>query len=524
MFNFAKPRKWFAALLVALLTAAMFVPSALAALPSFKSWSAVADYMDGYFDRGIEAYAAGDTKQAYKEINNAYFEVYEVTGFERTAMGYIAGSRKSQVEMQFSAAKSAIKKDAGADKVNEEVEKLRAMIREDAQKLDGTWTGEAGSSYTSAADLKNTAESAIETLKDYTAALNGSDALTTSEDAGAAIDMVITLLDSYGTEIADLKSELQTSYDNIDTLDADAVNDVIATLEDYSSSIGETASTGTSGGAGSPWVTFFACFGIILREGLEAILVVGAIIAYLVKSGNKDKLPPVYIGSVLAIAASFLAAWLLNALKLANAAPQEVIEGVTALIAVVVLFYVSNWMVSKSESAMWNRYIEGKVQSSVATGSMFALGFTAFLAVFREGAEVILFYQPLLATGNTSYVWGGFAVGCAVLVVVFLVIRFLSVKLPLKPFFLGTSILMFAMSISFLGSGIKELIEGNVLSMTPMLENVIPYNNVMDVLGIYPVAQTLIPQIILLIITIVTFVIQIRRNQKAKAELEKAGK
>ena len=258
-------------------------------------------------------------------------------------------------------------------------------------------------------------------------------------------------------------------------------------------------------------VTFLACFGIILREGLEAILVVGAIIAYLVKSGNKDKLKVVYTGSVLAIIASFICAWLLNLLKLANSANQEIIEGITALIAVLVLFYVSNWMVSKAESEAWTKYIDEQVKVSAETGSLFTLGFTAFLAVFREGAEVILFYQPLLADKSSiSWVWAGFGVGCVVLIFVFLAIRFLSVKLPIRPFFLGTSILMFVMSISFLGSGVKELIEGDVISMTSpaWLSTLIPTNNVLDVLGIYPCFETLIPQIILIFITLMIFVMQ----------------
>ena len=110
--------------------------------------------------------------------------------------------------------------------------------------------------------------------------------------------------------------------------------------------------------------------------------------------------------------------------------------------------------------------------------------------------------------------------GFVVLAVIYILIRYLSVKLPLKPFFLATSILMFIMSISFLGNGIKELIEGNVLLSTPFLENVIPMDSeILSVLGVYPIRETLIPQIILLIITIVTFVIQIRRNNRAKAEL-----
>ena len=522
MKSFFERQRHLLALVLALVVVALsFAPHTALA---YKTWSEVADAMDELFDAGYEAYVAGDTATAYKNVNDAYFKVYEVTGFERTAMAYIAGARKSQVEMQFSAAKSAIKKDQGAEKVSAEIEKLRAMIREDAQKLDGTWQGESSSSYTAAADLKAGAESLIETLTEYSTVLDGTapaDTLTTEEDATAQIDMMITLLDSYAAEIGELKGQLQESYDNFSSLDAEGVKDIIAQMKDYSSSIDEAAASTTGGGASSPWVTFFGCFGIILREGLEAILVVGAIIAYLVKSGNKDKLPGVYAGSIIAIGASFLAAWLLSVLKLANDAPQEVIEGITALIAVAVLFYVSNWMVSKSESAVWNRYIEGKVSSSVARGSMFALGFTAFLAVFREGAEVILFYQPMLATGNTAYVWGGFATGCVVLAVVFILIRFLSIKLPLKPFFLATSILMFFMSISFLGSGIKELIEGNVFTSTSpeWLQKIIPYNNVMDVLGIYPILETLIPQLILLAITIVTFVVQIRRNNRAKAEL-----
>ncbi|MBR2086987.1 MAG: NINE protein [Oscillospiraceae bacterium] len=157
---------------------------------------------------------------------------------------------------------------------------------------------------------------------------------------------------------------------------------------------------------------------------------------------------------------------------------------------------------------------------SAETGSVMTLAFTAFLAVFREGAEVILFYQPLLADAeSTGHVWGGFFTGCIVLVFVFLAIRFLSVKLPIRPFFLGTSILMFIMSISFLGAGIKELIEGDVIDMTSpeWLQALIPFNDTLDVLGIYPVLETLIPQLILVLITVMIFVMQ-NWKQKNKTE------
>jgi high-affinity iron transporter len=261
--------------------------------------------------------------------------------------------------------------------------------------------------------------------------------------------------------------------------------------------------------------TFAASLLIITREGFEAIIVVGAIVAYLVKSGNARHTRAVYVGSLIALAFSVVMAIALNALTGANAGEnQEIIEGFTMLAAVAVLFYVSNWMVSKAESAVWVNYIEGMVEASVTRGSVFSLAFAAFLAVFREGAETILFYQALLA-GTDSYtnmVWTGLGVGCVVLVAIYVLIRVLSFRLPLKPFFLGTSVLLAVMCIAFLGSGIKELQEGNMVSVTSA-----PGVGTVDILGIYPTLETLVPQIILLAATIATFAIQMRRGKRLRA-------
>jgi high-affinity iron transporter len=253
---------------------------------------------------------------------------------------------------------------------------------------------------------------------------------------------------------------------------------------------------------------------IILREGFEAIIIVGAIIAYLLKSGNKKSTPPVYWGSLIALGVSVVMAWILNRItSVTGGQNQEIIEGATMLLAVVVLFYVSNWMVSKAEAEAWSSYIEGKVQNSLARGSMFSLAFAAFLAVFREGAETILFYQALLANSRAyiNMIWLGLGVGIVALVIIYILIRVLSIRLPLKPFFLGTSILLFVMSVTFVGNGIKELQEGNVIGVSPL-----PGMVSVDILGIYPTMETLIPQIAFLAITIVTFVIQIRRGKRLK--------
>lgn len=293
-----------------------------------------------------------------------------------------------------------------------------------------------------------------------------------------------------------------------------------------------------SGGSstGLAWATFGAVFGIILREGLEAILIVGAMVAYLIKTENKRGTRYVYAGAVIALAASVGLAILLYSItsSTSNSIPQEIVEGVTALIAVGVLIYVSNWMISKAESDAWTNYISEKVTDSADKGKMWALGFTSFLAVFREGAEVILFCQQYFSrAGSMEHgylaVFGGIAAGLVAVMVVFLLIRLFGIKIPLKPFFMATSILMAIMSIAFLGSGIFELfLDGrlaeNIGGFVQNLAGTIPAlawmngNDVLTFLGIYPTWITLGPQIILLIITIITFVVWIRKGSKGKKQ------
>jgi high-affinity iron transporter len=322
--------------------------------------------------------------------------------------------------------------------------------------------------------------------------------------------------EDYEAEITNLETMLREDANSFDGVAADSGSDDISAASSAASSSSAAA------------VTFGACFLILLREGFEAILIVGAIIAYLVKSAGDDSekkkktVRPVYIGSAIGIVLSFVLAWLLNLLKLANTASQEAIEGVTALLAVCVLYYVSNWMLSKSESDAWNTYIKDKTRRASEGGSYFALAFTAFLAVFREGAEVVLFYQPYIGTDNTSSAIAGFVFGAIALVFVYLLINLLSLRIPLKPFFTGTSILMFLMSVSFLGAGIKELMEGDIITSitSPSWLQWIPYTDVLDVLGIYPILETIIPQLILLVITIVIFVVTTRKNNRIHAEAE----
>jgi high-affinity iron transporter len=370
-----------------------------------RNWAKTAAEMAAILDKAGGFYASGDPRGAKDQVDAAYFQFYEKTGFERVTLSRISGARAAQVEYQFSAIKRLINDRASGEDVNAALNDLSTWLREDASRLDGR------------------EESAL--------------------------------------------------------------------------------------------VVFLESLLIIVREGFEAILIVGAIIAYLLKSGNKKRTPPVYWGSVIALGVSVIMAWILNRItSVAGGQNQEIIEGATMLLAVAVLFYVSNWMISKAEAEAWSGYIESKVQASITRGSVFSLAFAAFLAVFREGAETILFYQALLASTETyiNMIWLGLGIGVIILVLIYIVIRVLSIRIPLKPFFLGTSVLLFVMSITFAGNGVKELQEGNVVSVTPVAG--VPS---VDILGIYPTLETLIPQLALLAAAVAIFVIQLRRRAKGAA-------
>ena len=263
--------------------------------------------------------------------------------------------------------------------------------------------------------------------------------------------------------------------------------------------------------------TFIASLLILVREGFEAILVIAAIATYLVRSGNKNRTGVVYWSAAAAIVASVVLAIALQYLFEISGANQEILEGVAMLSAVVVLFFVSNWMISKAEADAWKKYIDGKVQTAVAGGSAFALGLAAFLAVFREGAETILFYQALIADTDThrDMIWLGMAVASVLLVVLFVLIRYGSLVIPLKPFFVGTSILLFIMCVSFAGGGIKELQEADVVGVTP-----VSWIQSIDLLGIYPTVETLVPQGVMLVLALVSIVYAFGKSRRMRREAQ----
>lgn len=239
---------------------------------------------------------------------------------------------------------------------------------------------------------------------------------------------------------------------------------------------------------------FIQSFSIIVREGFEAILIIAALIAFLIKSRNEDKLKAIYIGVLGGIIGSFLTAYIVNSILNLSATSQEVLEGWIMLVAVVVLFWVSYWLVSKIETRKWQSYITGKMQRAVSTGSVFTLGAVAFLSVYREGFETVLFYKALYLYADTSTagIIPGFLVGSVVLAGVYYMINQLGVRVPIKWFFIVTSVFLYYMAFTFMGKGLHELQMGEILSMTPA--SFVP---TISWVGMYPTWETFLGQMTL---------------------------
>ncbi len=231
---------------------------------------------------------------------------------------------------------------------------------------------------------------------------------------------------------------------------------------------------------------------LMLREGLEAILIVGALLTFLVKTGAGHRRRDIHLGVGAALAASLLTALLIETVFHLSAARQELLEGITMVIATAVLFYVSYWLLSKMEVAKWTQFVRSRVQDAVTTGSTLALASAAFLAVYREGFETILFYKALFASGGASSaapVLGGMAAGVAALAVVYVGINRFGVRLPLKPFFGLTSAFLYLMAFIFAGKGIAELQAARVVGTT-----YVPWAPNIPGLGIFPTVETLLAQ------------------------------
>lgn len=276
----------------------------------------------------------------------------------------------------------------------------------------------------------------------------------------------------------------------------------------------------TAPGLGAPAIAVGYSFMILFREGLEAVLVLAAILGYLEASRNIAYRKPVLAGVAAAVGATVLT-FVLAAIVLSIAPVQrELLEAGTALLAVALLFYVSFWLVARLDQRRWMEFVKAKVWSATSTGSAFALAAVGFTAVYREGFETVLFYQALLSFAEELEVWvalGALAGAVALGAVGFAIFR-AGKRIPVKAFLGGAVVMVMVLSVALIGNAVRALQEATLVPVT-FLEGVprLPIF-LADLTGWHPTLQTILAQVALALVYVLgaiwTFAIRPRRERR----------
>ncbi len=558
-----------AAMMIALATMFAFTSmpqQALAADDSqtnFDSWTEVAANIEKQLETAEQDYNDGNYYQAGTDFQNAHWVGYDASNFSKVVNDTIGADKQKALLQEFTDLESLAYQQDQGDAITAKVDALTADLNETAQTLDAD---------TSLADPKTYAkqraeETAKERKKLDAAKKNSSKGKGDRTWSDVASEMNVILDKAYKAAISGKGAEGSSLVNNayyqyyeklgfeknvMNAISGDRVSqveyqfkmtrktmrdggsqkEIKKLVDDLKSWLVEDAAT-LDGGATSNVNSFTKfitssvgqAFLILIREGLEALLVVAAVIAYLVKSGNKRFTKFIYLGVLAGLAGSGLIAVLFTFLFGGSGPIQEISEGVCALIAMAMLLWTSNWMLNKSSVEAWNRYIRNKTEAAVASaqskmeagegvsfGMVVSLAMLSFLAVFREGAETVIFYESIYSMSQDSRgMWIGGIAAAVVLLIIFFVLRFTSVKIPIGPFFLVTSILMAVLVVIFAGGGIHALIEGDLIEGT-YLSNV-PTN---DWIGLYPYVECLAAQALAGIAVITLFVVGFVKKRKLK--------
>lgn len=566
-----------AALMIALTTlfATTAVPQPAIAVDdgqtNFDSWTAAAKNIEDQLAAAEKDYNDGNYGQAGTDFQTAHWIGYDASNFSKVVNDTISADKQKELLRQFTDLEGLAYQQDQGDVIAAKIDALTAEINATAQTLDAN------------ADLANPKEYAkqraaqtAEERKKLDAAkknsFKGKGDRTWSE---VASEMTVILDQAYEAAAAGKGDEGATLVNNayyqyyeklgfeknvMNAISGDRVSqveyqfkmtrktmrdggsdkEIKQLVDDLKSWLVKDAAILDGGASGNvngftKLVTSSAgqAFLILIREGLEALLVVAAVIAYLVKSGNKRFARWIYLGVVAGLAGSGLVAVLFTFLFGGSGPIQEISEGVCALIATLMLLWTSNWMLNKSSVEAWNNYIRNKTEAAVAgaqskvesgqglgLGMIASLAMLSFLAVFREGAETVIFYESIYSMSQDAHgMWVGGLAAAAVLIVIFLILRFTSVKIPIGPFFLVTSIVMAALVVIFAGGGIHALIEGDLIEGTYL--STVPTN---DWIGLYPYVETITAQVIAAIAVVVLFVVGFIKKHRMKlaAQAEQA--
>ncbi len=253
---------------------------------------------------------------------------------------------------------------------------------------------------------------------------------------------------------------------------------------------------------------------IILREGLEATLVIAAILTMLKVMGAAHAVRYIHIGWILALIAGGLTWVVTQTFLTLSGQNRESMEGFISVFAAAALFYVGYWLHTKSEAKKWQSFIQSKVQNVIDGKKILGLVGISFFAVYREAFEIVLFYQALwLQNENGRHlILSGFAAGLVILVVLTFAILKLGLKVPLKYFFGVTGTFLYILAFIFAGTGITELQAAGWVSATPV--GFLPQ---IPLLGIYPTLESLAAQTLMVCAFVATSLWMARERKRAVA-------
>lgn len=251
---------------------------------------------------------------------------------------------------------------------------------------------------------------------------------------------------------------------------------------------------------------------ILLREGLEALLVIVAMLAFLKKAERKDVVAYVHAGWVTALAAGGLTWVVATYLVGISGASRELTEGFSSLFAAVVLLGVGMWMHQKSVAGRWQIYLKEKLSTALNKRTAWFLFSLAFVAVYREVFETVLFYTALWTEGNGLPLLAGVGTGMVLLALLAVILLRTSARLPIGQFFAASSLLMAVLAVILVGKGIAGLQEAGLLHTSPVA---IPR---IDLLGIHPSWETLLAQITVLFIVAGAFAINLRLAKRVTTQ------
>ena len=246
--------------------------------------------------------------------------------------------------------------------------------------------------------------------------------------------------------------------------------------------------------------TFIDAMFILLREGVEALLIVLALVSSLKAANQKKGLRWVYAGAAAGILASVVIAFILQALfpAVSSGTNREILEGFVGIFAVVMMIGIGFWLHSKSSLKSWKNYIDRKMDVVLSTGSFISMFVLSFLAVFREGAETILFYVGILPLISLQNLIIGVVSAILILIVIALVLIYASSKIKIHQVFFVLTWTIYFLAFKMLGTSIHML---QVVGILPL--HVIRFIPTVEVLGIYANIEVFVSQLILIIIIVI---------------------